>query len=373
MRRALFPLPMALLLAGLLFASALPAASTRTPGDWPAFAQDFVQDDGRVIDHEAASISTSEGQAYALFFALVANDRPRFEKVLRWADDNLAAGRIDERAMAWKWGRDDAGQWRVLDANAASDADLWMAYTLYEAARRWQVPEFRLKAHAMQAHVARDLVRDVDGRPILLPGPEGFSLPDGGVRVNPSYRPLFLLRGLAREAPEGPWKAMAESLPAMLAPSPAKIAPDWLHVRPGSGFALASDFPVGSYDAIRVYLWAGMTHEDDPQRAAVLAALDGMLACIDERGRVAERIDATSGECTGTADAGFSWAVLPFLMARGELALAARVRAATAAEPIGKRYYPRSLEQFAAGWMKGHFRFAADGRLLLGEESECAR
>jgi endoglucanase len=366
-RHALHSLAMLALLAVLA-----PAGMARAPGDWPAFARDFVQDDGRVIDQEAGSISTSEGQAYALFFALVANDRARFEQVLRWAENNLAAGELEARTMAWKWGRDDAGQWRVLDGNAASDADLWMAYTLYSAAERWQVPAWRLTAHAMQARVADELVREVDGRPTLLPGPEGFALADGGVRVNPSYLPLFLLRGLAREAPDGPWAAMADDLPAMLGAAPAKIAPDWLHAT-ASGFALADDFPVGSYDAIRVYLWAGMTDEADPKRAAVLAALGGMAACVDANGRVAERVNATSGECAGTADTGFSWALLPFLMARGELARAGRVRAATAAEPLGKRYYPRSLEQFAAAWMAGRFRFSADGRLLLAGDTECAR
>jgi endoglucanase len=343
------------------------------PGDWQAFARDFVQQDGRVIDHEAGGISTSEGQSYALFFALVAGDRARFERVLRWAEDNLAQGRLDAQPMAWKWGRDDQGQWRVLDANAASDADLWMAYTLYEAARRWQVPEWRLKAHAMQANVARDLVTRVGERTTLLPGPEGFSLPGGGVRVNPSYLPLFLLRGLAREAPDGPWTALAEGLPEMLAASPAKVPPDWLHVSATSGYSLARDFPAGSYDAIRVYLWAGMTHPDDPARRAVVSALAGVRACIDAAGRVAERIDATRGTCTGTADVGFSWAVLPYLMARDELRLSQQVRAAASASPVGKRYYPRSLEQFSAGWMAGRFRFAADGRLLLAEDSECER
>ncbi|MFX6250500.1 hypothetical protein ABTF88_21320, partial [Acinetobacter baumannii] len=33
---------------------------------------------------------------------------------------------------------------------------------------------------------------------------------------------------------------------------------------------------LGSYDAIRVYLWAGMTSPRDPQAAPLLAALDGM-------------------------------------------------------------------------------------------------
>jgi len=35
---------------------------------------------GRVVDRSAQDRSTSEGQAYAMFFALVTNDRVQFDK-----------------------------------------------------------------------------------------------------------------------------------------------------------------------------------------------------------------------------------------------------------------------------------------------------
>ena len=38
--------------------------------------------------------STSEGQSYGLFFALVADQRTQFDTLLKWTSDNLAsAGR----------------------------------------------------------------------------------------------------------------------------------------------------------------------------------------------------------------------------------------------------------------------------------------
>ena len=51
---------------------------------WEAFHKHFVQDDGRVIDRTDGARSTSEGQAYGLFFALVANRPDVFASVLSW-------------------------------------------------------------------------------------------------------------------------------------------------------------------------------------------------------------------------------------------------------------------------------------------------
>ena len=55
---------------------AAPMPATCHPAaDWNAFVARHVQRDGRVIDFNSAQQhSTSEGQSYAMFFALVHND-----------------------------------------------------------------------------------------------------------------------------------------------------------------------------------------------------------------------------------------------------------------------------------------------------------
>jgi len=78
---------------------------------WEAFSKVFVQADGRVIDRTAGDRSTSEAQAYGLFFALVANDRVRFERILNWTVNNLAQGDLSTHLPAWLWGSTEAGGW----------------------------------------------------------------------------------------------------------------------------------------------------------------------------------------------------------------------------------------------------------------------
>ena len=81
----------------------------RAACNWPAwdqFKKDYVSAEGRVIDpSDARKITTSEGQSYALFFALAANDRETFGKLFDWTQNNLAQGDLKSTLPAWLWGK----------------------------------------------------------------------------------------------------------------------------------------------------------------------------------------------------------------------------------------------------------------------------
>ncbi len=66
---------------------------------WRSYSARFIDDQGRVID-PSGNRTTSQGQAYALFFALVADDRPRFDRILEWTNYNLALGDLGARLPA---------------------------------------------------------------------------------------------------------------------------------------------------------------------------------------------------------------------------------------------------------------------------------
>jgi endo-1,4-beta-D-glucanase Y len=51
---------------------------------WNAYQSRFIDAQGRVIDHTSGDRTTSEGQAYALFFALADNDRATFDRLTNW-------------------------------------------------------------------------------------------------------------------------------------------------------------------------------------------------------------------------------------------------------------------------------------------------
>lgn len=347
---------------------------------WQAFQTQFLQPDGRVLDPASPRAHTvSEAQAYALFFALVADDRAVFERILRWTEDNLAAGDLALRLPAWQWGRHDDQHWAVLDDNPAADADLWLAYALAEAGRRWDERRYRALSSLLAERILREETALIPGLGrTLLPGARGFEPVAGVWRLNPSYAPPFLLRWFARHSGDPRWEAVRASAVRVLRESaPRGFAPDWAFYREPAamgeaGAFLLADRPAsertGSYDAIRVYLWVGMTSAADPERAALLQHFSAMTDVLDAAGAPPAAVDAATGKGDGSAGPpGFSAALLPAAVAlgRGPVVQALRDRL-HATPPAAGAYYDQALALFGRGRDEGRFAFAADGSLLAG-------
>nr|WP_236674269.1 cellulose synthase complex periplasmic endoglucanase BcsZ [Paraburkholderia hospita] len=369
-----------------------------TCDDWSAyraFVSRFVQQDGRVVDFSTPTQqTTSEGQSYGMFFALVANDRATFERVLRWTRANLSAGRFDGddvKLPSWQWGKKPDGAYGVLDPNSAADSDLWIAYDLFEAGRLWHEPAYTKLAYALVTQIEKQEVADLRGLgAMLLPGPQGFR--NGGTtRLNPSYLPLPLLRALAAQSPNGPWARVADNAFKLVkTTAPLGFAPDWAAYRDGQRDGQFIVDPqkgdVGSYDAIRVYLWAGLTAPADPLAKPWLAALHGMRDRIAQTGVPPEKVATTTGNASGEGPIGFWGALLPYFRALGDTRAAglAQTHLASLATPTpapapgaGQAtqnqpvYYDEVLMLFGTGSADGRYRFDENGRLVPRWENSC--
>ncbi len=280
----------------------------------------------------------------------------------------------------------------MLDANSASDADLWFVYALLEAGRLWRQPAYTRDALALLAQVEAGEIADLPGLgSMLLPAPQGFVQP-GLWRLNPSYLPPPVLRRLAQASAQGPWNAVAaNTLRLIQATAPKGYAADWVAYRgrpaqPGSAARVGhyENDPVqgakGSYDAIRIYLWAGITPPDDPVARPLLAALSGMATSVAADGAPPESVDVDSGQTRGRGPFGFSAALLPYFEARGQddllqgqlrrvrTAWAASLQAAASRQPP---YYDFVLSLFGTGWFDQRYRFGKTGRVSLEWEKKC--
>ncbi len=349
-------------------------ATAATAAHWPAwqrFTDRFVQADGRVVDLTFGGKSTSEGQSYGLFFALVANDRGRFDAILDWTSTQLAEGALGQKLPAWHWGKSADGHWRIQDANAAADADLWLAYTLLEAGRLWRSDAYTQTGRALLQQIRQqEVIHHGAAGSHLLPGPYGFVLDGTQLRINPSYLPGFQLRYFAHVDAGGPWQKIWDSY-LQLAPQVfrAGVAPD-LFIVDAQGQVSDDNqrAPNGSYDAIRVYLWAGMSPE---QSAPLLNLLRPFVALLARHGAPPEQIDPRSGKATRTdySPDGFAGALLPFLSALGETQALERqrkrVRAAQLRAFVGAstNYYDEALILFGQGWDERRYRFDSLGRV----------
>lgn len=336
--------------------------------------------------------STSEGQSYGMFFALVGNDRSRFEHLWSWTKANMLGSDMT-RLPGWLWGQGKDGQWTLQDANSASDADLWIVYALLEASRVWQRPDYRDDALLLLSTIETKLVVNLPGfGKMVLPGPEGFVQPDALWRLNPSYLPLPLLRRLSKEEPGGSWKEIADNTVKMIrSASPKGYAADWVGYKGSSPHAgqFVND-PIngelGSYDAIRVYLWAGMTPKSDAHFASLMSAIGGMAQGTAATGMPPEKVQVVAGGTDGQSPFGFSAALVPYFIARGEPRLAEQLRrrvqesidaaftkSAQEAQRADPLYYNVMLSLFAFGWADKRYQFRNDGTLKLSWETSCVR
>ncbi|WP_244502146.1 cellulose synthase complex periplasmic endoglucanase BcsZ [Terriglobus roseus] len=353
---------------------------------WQQYRAKFIEASGRVIDHDPASNerTTSEGMAYGMFFALVVNDRPTFDKLLRWTEDNLAGGDLTARLPAWNWGKSPEGEWKPLDTNSASDADLWMAYDLLEAGRLWKDDRLSKLGDVMLDRIAHsEVVVSPSLGTVLLPGPFGFKPKPNTMILNPSYSPPQVLARLKAEQPSGPWGTALEDLPGLIgAASPSGFVMDWVisgattapSGTPAEIAAGATDAkPVGGFESIRVYLWLGMADKATLGVQKSLQYTNGMTHYMDSNVTPPLQVDATGKVLNPDGPVGFSASMIPYLVSLGHkdqanaqaTRLAASVDPATGLYGRTPRYYDQNLAMFSTGWGEGRFRFDRDGRLKL--------
>ena len=335
---------------------------------WEDFRAANLDAGGRVIDaSDERRITTSEGQSYALFFALVAGDRKAFAAILSWTENNLCGGDMTARLPAWLWGRIPADRkhpeerWGVLDDNNATDADMWIAYSLMEAARLWNMPEYERRARAILA-MLKTLVRSIERLgPVPLPSARGFER-EGGLRTfNPSYLPTFILRRFAAADPFwGPVAAACNRL--LVRCSMNGYAPDWATFN-ADGLHMLGEKDVGSYDAIRVYLWLGMLNRQDSSRDQLVRQFYPMVRLTQSLGYVPEKVSMATLAATGAGPLGFSACLLQ-LFSDVKTADFVRMKMRST-EMRPETYYQNCLIMFAQGFDDGAFSFSVDGRLML--------
>jgi endoglucanase len=133
---------------------------------------------------------------------------------------------------------------------------------------------------------------------------------------------------------------------------------------------------VGSYDAIRVYLWAGLSAPADPLAKPWLAALGGMRTKVAQTGFPPEKVSSTTGAATGEGPLSYWGALAPYFKALGDehgLGLARTHLAALDTNVPGREpvYYDRVLGLFGTGFIDGRYRFDEAGRLVPGWRNAC--
>jgi endo-1,4-beta-D-glucanase Y len=230
------------------------------------FLDAYVGPEGRVVRHDQGGDTVSEGQAYALLLAQVAERPEVFERVWAWTRRHLQRG---DKLFAWRWLPDGTG-----DDNPAADADLLIAWALLRAEGR-DAQRYRAEGRQVAAAVlSREVAETTDGL-LLAAGP--WAIGEDGVVVNPSYWTPAAYRALARATGDPRWEQLAAAVvPAvsLLTAAGARLPADWARLEadgrlspapaPGGGTASA----LYGLDAQRVVVWLATDCDREGRRLA---------------------------------------------------------------------------------------------------------
>lgn len=282
-------------------------ACARPPGDWDAFKATYVMTDGRVVDPENGGVSHSEGQGWTMLLAEAHNDRRTFDRAWTWTQANLS--RQKAPLLAWRY--DPRTNPAVTDENNASDGDIYVAWALLRAGRRWGDQGYLAASSRLRTAIAERLVVKLGARTLLLPGEDGFRNAVG-VTTNPSYFVLPAFQDFAKaDGDDAPWRELITSGLALARDArfgADRLPPDWLLVRSDGQITPAPDRPpLFGFDAVRVPLYLAWGGES--AQAQSLAAY--WSKALRDGGRPPAWVNLSTGQ---TAE---------FTLSRGGVAIAA--------------------------------------------------
>lgn len=294
----------------LLLSLAMTAFSAHCQdSNWGLFKQNYLSQDGRIIDHENGDISHSEGQGYGMLLAVVNDDPATFEKVWRWTRNTLL--RPSLWLFAWRY---DPHERKVTDDNNASDGDTLIAWALLLAGNKWHDESYLTASENIQDAIINCLVIEQDSRTLLLPGLTGFTKDDGYI-LNPSYFVFPAWESFWQQRHNNIWLKLKKSSLEILTKArfgKSQLPSDWIFVKNSGEVMPAANWPARfSYDAIRIplylslsdaqqhstenfrHFWAGYTRNDTP---AWVNVADNERASYPMSGGILAVRDLTMGD-----------------------------------------------------------------------------
>jgi endo-1,4-beta-D-glucanase Y len=217
------------------------------------FLNRYVTSDGRVIRRDQGGDTVSEGQAYAMLIAEVA-DRPALARTI-WSWTRTHLGRADG-LFASRTGA--AGQ--IQDPQSATDADTLIAYALLRYSGADQDALHQAGRRVADAVLAGESVTLSGGAVVPVAGPWAKSTKPP--IVDPSYLMPGVFIALASLSGDDRWSRAAGAAVTMidgLTDRGRRLPPDWAQLEGGRLVAIAN--PGGGagvqygFDAARLPIW----------------------------------------------------------------------------------------------------------------------
>jgi len=232
--------------------------------NWEHFKLKFISEDGRVIDTGNGNVSHSEGQGLGMLFAVAHDDQITFNKVWQWTKTNLDLR--EDGLFVWQWVPDKENH--TEDFGSATDGDIFIAWAMARAAEKWKNPSYLEIAKSIVKAIRTQLVVEIDGDTLLLPGPV-WPRRDRHTTINLSYwiYPAFQEFSKIDASPQ--WEKLIQTGIDLIRHAQFgawDLPADWMAIKNDGSFSQVEEFPfVFGYEAVRIplyYLWGGYNQKD---------------------------------------------------------------------------------------------------------------
>ena len=216
------------------------------------YKENFMSQDGRIMDRDKNNITTSEGQSYMMLRTLIIDDKPTFDLVYQWTKNNLQRG---DKLFAWLWGKNKDGEYKILDNNSASDADVDIAFALLCAYKQWHKYEYLEEATCIINSIWINEVKQIGNHLVLMPG--ASQMLEKQIEINPSYFSPYAFRLFQKYDELHDWNLLVDSsyfyLNEVMSKTKTNLPPNWFLINNGQIVLENSERSDFSYDAIRVF------------------------------------------------------------------------------------------------------------------------
>jgi endo-1,4-beta-D-glucanase Y len=234
-----------------------------------SFLKRYVTPDGRVSRLDQGGDTVGEGQAYGMLLAAAIGDQKQFDRIWGWTKSNL---RRPDGLISFLWRKG-----RIVDPQAASDADVDAARALLVASCRFKRGTYRSEALQLANSIMHVEIGSAtfEGQPVLTAGPWAITPPP--ITVDPSYFAPRTFVELASASRDGRWTGVATSSRAVtdkLMPRPGTLPPDWAHLVGNTPVPIYSPSdqhraPQFGFDAVRTLI--RFAEDPDPKGRAIAA------------------------------------------------------------------------------------------------------
>lgn len=213
----------------------------------------FMSKDGRIMDPEKNNITTSEGQSYIMLRSLAIGDKKTFDLTYKWAKNNLQR---EDKLFAWLWGKNSKGEYKILDGNSASDADVDIAFALLLAYEAWNDDKYLQEALPIIKSIRSNEIKQIGSYTVLMPG-VAQTLSEK-IEINPSYFSPYAFKLFQKYDTANDWNCLVDSsyyyLDEVTSKTNTGLPPNWFLIENGQISLENSPRSDFSYDAVRVFI-----------------------------------------------------------------------------------------------------------------------